>query len=186
MSAMAVGAERFDALLADLAAQAAAHERQEVSAHVRALVQAEFARVDLASRLRAAVDVRLQVEGVGSVGGSVCGVDADTCQLVDERGHRWAIALSRVVAVTGIGGRSQPPSRIDMRLGWASLMRGWSDTGSLIRCWANSAPITGSVTRVGRDHFDLDILGPTPWPGLTGAGSVVSVAFGAVAGVQEQ
>ncbi len=110
----------------DLEQQAEGLLLGERDAEVAERSRAEYAAVDLASRLHASAGhaVTLDVAGVGRVAGTLGRLGADWCLVGDGRGE-WAVRFAAVVAARGVAGRavSEQARPVTARLALRSLLR---------------------------------------------------------------
>lgn len=153
------GDDRFDALLADISAEVAAQQADDDAEQVQALVVAEFAEIDLAARLRASGQVRIDISDVGVIDGVVERVNAQVC-VVHSTTRDWIVPLASIETIRGVSGRATPSTGIDSRLGLASILRTWCAEGRFIRCWLPGRVLTGSLLKIARDHCDVVLHGP--------------------------
>lgn len=152
---------RWEELFADLESQADAWEAAELAAEVAERTRREVGRLRLVDRLRVAVgaDVVVRLRGAGALAGQVADVGADWV-LVEERDGRAALVpLREVLALGGIGARSEPPGsegeveqRLDLRYALRRLVR---DRAVVEVVLVDGTVVAGTLDRVAADHVDL-------------------------------
>jgi hypothetical protein len=172
--------EEIFALLDDLEQQAEALYDAERDAELADRSRAEYQRVTLASRLMASVGtpVRLEVLGVGAVGGTLDRVATGWC-LVSGAAQDWVVRLDAVVAVHGASERSVPEVAWSpvARLGLGAALRRVADAGE--RCvlrLVDGTAYDAVLRRVGADFVEASV----------GEGHSVLVAFTNLAAVQSR
>jgi hypothetical protein len=166
---------RWELLFADLEAQAVAQDVAEADALVAELTRAEHATMTLADRFRAALgaEVVLDLAAGEPVRGTVREAAAEWVLLsgVAPGGPaQHLVPLSAVSGVSGLG-RQAAPQRLREGLGLGPLLRGLQRDRArlLVRTFAGA--VEGRVGRVGRDHFDVEVVrgdgaNPrSPWQG---------------------
>jgi hypothetical protein len=152
---------RWQQLFADLEAQfaeaASAPERAEEASRARA----EMGAVRLPERLGAALDhpVLVRCRGAGQVGGTLVDLGPDWLLLEDDGGRDVLVAVAAVLAVGGLGRETavaEPAgpvrSRLDLRRAVRALAR---DRAAVQVVLVDGGTLTGTVDRVGADHFEL-------------------------------
>lgn len=148
---------RWESLFADVEAQLAAVERAEIDAEVAERTRAEWSRVRLADRLRAAAGSPVQLLLTG--GHHVRGVCADVALewvVVRDGAAQVLVPLHAVASVTGLIASVAPPApEVLRRLGLAHALRAVMRDRSTVRVLTSGAVLTGTVDRVGGDHLDL-------------------------------
>lgn len=178
---------RWDLLFADLEAQIAADEAAEFGAEVAERVRIEGGRVPLADRYRAHVgaDLVLRLRPAGMVRGRLLGVGADVLLLRDDTGRDVLVPTAAVSTVSGLGRAAvAEASRVRAAIGLRQVMRGLARERRQVRVLTANGEVSGTVSRVGADHADVD-------PGLDGsagrdpgaAASPVTVPLAAVVAV---
>ena len=172
--------EDLFALLDDLEQQAEALYAADRDAELADRSRAAYGEVTLASRLMASLEaeVRLEVEGVGTVAGELERVADGWCVL---RGpaQDWVVCLPAVAAVHGASERSVPELAWSpvSKLGLGSALRRLADAGE--RCvlhLRDAATYDAVLRRVGADFVEATV----------GEGRTVLVAFRALAAVQSR
>ncbi|WP_243057990.1 hypothetical protein [Nocardioides sp. SR21] len=168
------------ALLDDLEQQAEALYAADRDAELADRSRAAYGAVTLASRLMASLDtdLRLEVQGVGTVAGGLERVADGWCVL---RGpaQDWVVCLPAISAVHGASDRSVPEVAWSpvARLGLGSALRRLADAGE--RCVLHLRDATSYdalLRRVGADFVEATV----------GEGRSVLVAFSALAAVQSR
>jgi hypothetical protein len=172
--------EDLFAYLDDLEAMAEGWYDAERAAELADRSRAAYRDVTLASRLAASVGsrVRLEVHGVGAVGGTLERVASGWC-LVRGAAQDWVVAVPAVTALHGASERSVPevawqPAAL---LGIGSALRRLADTRE--RCVVRLTDGTAYdvvLRRVGADFVEA----------VTGEERLVLLPFAAVAAVQSR
>lgn len=149
---------RWEALFADLEAEAAALRGRERDAEVADRTRGEVARVGFAERLRSAAGtvVALGVSGCGEVGGRVTAagpdwllVDGGCETLVVVSAIQWARGLDGVVAPVPGGGVAE-------RLALRSVLRAVARDRSLVTvALTGGGQARGTLGRVGADWVEI-------------------------------
>jgi len=152
---------RWDALFADLEAQLDAVQVEDRSGEVADRTRREVARLRFVDRLRAARSrpVVLRLQGAGVLTGDVADVGADWVLLEEPGGGAALVSLWAVVALSGVGTRSELPGsegeverRFDLRFALRKLVR---DRTVVELTLLDGTRVTGTLDRVGADHVDL-------------------------------
>lgn len=148
---------RWELLFADLEAQADAAERAAFEGDVADRGRAERAALHLVDRLRAHVGtvVALRLVGGDRAVGRLADVGVDWV-LMDESGS-LLVPLAAVSGVEGLSRRAAPDgSALARRVRLTVVLRGLSRDRSAVRVrLTDGATLTGTIDRVGADHFDL-------------------------------
>lgn len=173
--------ERLLDLFDDLEQQAEGIALVERDLLVAEQSRAEYAVVDLASRLHASLGVRLLVDvaGVGVLDASLVRAGDGWC-LLDADGQDWIVVLRAVGSLRGLrgGGVAADARAATARLGLGSALRGVAETRAEVALHrADGAVSRGLLGRVGADFVEL-------WTPPDGDGSVEVVPFGALAAVR--
>jgi hypothetical protein len=150
--------ELFDDLEQQAEGLALAHR----DADVAELARAEYAEVDLASRLHASVDhaVELQVRGAGPVRGRLERVGSGWCLLsaTEAGGADTVVALPALLGARGLaaGARPEPLRGVAARLGIGSVVRRLAEEGGRVTVVRTDGERRGGVlARVGADFLEL-------------------------------
>jgi hypothetical protein len=151
----------LDGFLDDLERQAEGLHLADRAVEVAELRIAQYAEIELAARLHASAGRRVRVstvDGWSFQGDLIC---AGTDWIVVDEGPRsWAVTMSSLVTVSGLGDAMLPTDArpISARLGVGSVLRRRAETGEsgAIRV-AGGRILQGSVTRVGSDFLELDL-----------------------------
>lgn len=152
---------RWEHLFADLEGQADAVAAAELAAEVADRTRREVGRLRLVDRLRAARGTRLvlRVGGAGVLTGSVVDVGADWVLLEEPDGRGALVPLAGVVALSGVGARSELPGsegaveeRFDLRFALRRLVR---DRATVEVVLTDGTAVAGTFDRVAADHVDL-------------------------------
>lgn len=150
---------RWEALFADLAAQADALDVAERAAEVGERARIEFGSVALVDRLRAAAgaELRLRTAGRLTISGVVRRVGADWV-LVDEGSGREAlVALPAIDMISGLGPWSVPGGdtvlgRLTLRSGLRAIAR---DRSAVAVYLTDGDVLTATIDRVGADFVEV-------------------------------
>jgi hypothetical protein len=152
---------RWDQLFADLEGQADAAAAAELASELADRTRRELGRLRLVDRLRAAHGVRLvlRVRGAGVLTGTVADVGADWVLLEEPDGRGALVPLEGVLALSGVGSRSELPgsegeveSRFDLRFALRRLVRDRSPVEVVL---VDGTAVAGTLDRVAADHVDL-------------------------------
>src|ERR1700712_444004 len=156
---------RWTALFEDMEAQLEAADAAELDSEVRDRTRTEFARVELAGRLRAALrtELTLQLRSGARLRGELASLGGDWLLLQAGDAPEGAqqeslVPLRAVLVVHGLGPGSVEPSgagplagRLDLR----TVLRGIARDRSPVRVTTDDgALLTGVVGRVGADHLE--------------------------------
>ncbi|MEU4362731.1 hypothetical protein [Promicromonospora sp. NPDC023987] len=157
------GSTRWEALFADLEAQARAQSAAEADALVSELTRAEHATMTLADRFRAVVGavVTLELLAGAHLRGTVREA-ADEWLLVQgvrpEPASQHLVPLAAIAGVHGLGRQAaQATSRWDA-LGLGPVLRALQRDRARVTVRTLSGTVGGRIARVGRDHLDIDAL----------------------------
>ena len=162
---MAVG-DRWEALFADLEAQAAAAEHAERAAEVDERTRGELAGLGTVDRLRAAdgAAVRLRVSGGRTLSGVVDRVGPDWLLLAEDAGREAVVPLAAVLGVRGLSRFSAVPGTagaVSSRLGLRSALRGIARDRSPVRLeLADGSGLDATLDRVGADFVEVAVHAP--------------------------
>ena len=144
-----------DALLAGLQDQADAMDAAYDDSAAEDLARAERAEIPLLDRLRTAHAIVVDVVDHGPVSGTVSDVGRDVV-VIEASDGAWAIAIAGIAGVMGVPESAREAPGVGGRLGLASIVRAWSRERSVVRVYRRgSAPVDGTIDRVGSDHLDL-------------------------------
>ena len=159
---------RWDALFEDLEAQFDAADAAELDAEVRDRTRTEFARVDLAARLRASLHARLtlQLRCGERIRGELTSLGADWLLLQageqsDGSAQELLVPLRALLVVDGLASTSAPPEgraaglladRLDLR---SALRRIARDRSTVRIVTDDGTQLRGLVGRVGADHLEV-------------------------------
>jgi hypothetical protein len=154
---------RWDAMFADLEAQAAALEVAERAGEIDERVRAELGALTLFDRLRPAISspVRLRTAGAGVVTGTISRVGPDWVLLDQDGGREVLVRLGAVTAIGGLGRTTAPPDSVDAvtaRLGlWFVLRRIARDRSAVTLQLADGSSLHATVDRVGADFVEAAV-----------------------------
>ena len=149
------------ALFDDLEQQAEGMHLADRDADVADLSLAEYAGVNLAARLHAALGLDLQVRLVGghAVGGRLARLGEDWLLLVD-RTAEWVVRHAGIAGVSGLANRAdhQETWSVMDRLTLRTVLRGLSGGHEhcLVR-FVDGSQVEGRMGRVGSDFFELHV-----------------------------
>ena len=155
-----VSAVRWDALFADLEAQAEDDQTAELAAEVADRTRIETAALHLVDRLRASRGHGLVVATAGaSVRGVLRTVGPDWLLVEAEPNRQAVVRLAAVLGVTGLGSRSSAPSsegRVAARLALGSALRAVArDRAAVTITLIDASTVSGTLDRVGADFVEL-------------------------------
>ncbi|MFM8240783.1 MAG: hypothetical protein ACKOAW_10785 [Actinomycetota bacterium] len=175
-----------DALLAGLQDQADAMDAAYDDSAAEDLARAERAEIPLLDRLRTAHAIVVDVVDHGPVSGTVSDVGRDVV-VIEASDGAWAIAIAGITGVIGVPESAREAPGVGGRLGLASIVRAWSRERSVVRVYRRgSAPVDGTIDRVGSDH--LDLAEPDPGRCRLGGGvrRTVVVPFAAISALRRR
>jgi hypothetical protein len=180
--------DRLLALFDDLEQQAEGLALAARDTEVAELSRAEYAGVDLTSRLHGSVGHRLGlvVSGLGRLDAEVVRVGSDWC-LTRDGLHEWLVRVAALERVTGLAeqavdARHRP---LGARLGFGSALRGVAEDALPVLVYLRGGEsVRGVVHRVGADFVELRLASEDGWRGAGASASVDAVAFEAVAAVR--
>ena len=157
---------RWDAMFADLEAQAEALELAERAGEIDERVRAELGALTLRDRLGAAAGtpLRLRTAGAGVVAGMLSRLGPDWMLLDQDDGREVLVRLGAITAIGGVGRTSAPPDSMDVvtaRLGlWFVLRRMARDRAAVSVQLADGSSLHATVDRVGADFVEVAVHGP--------------------------
>lgn len=173
---------RWEALFDDMAAQLDQWESRELAGEAAERVRAERAKVQLVQRLLAhRGEVILTVAGA-AVQGLV--EDAAPQWLLLSAGAREVlIPVAAIDGVTGLTRQAAPEAGVVLRrLGLGHAVRAVARDRSEVQVsQVSGGVLTGTIDRVGADHFDLACHQPGQWRRVGNVNSIVTVPFTQVA-----
>jgi hypothetical protein len=156
---------RWDAMFADLEAQAAALEVAERAGEVDERVRAELGTLTVFDRLRAAsvTAVRLRTAS-GVVTGTISRTGPDWVLLEQDDGHEVLVRLGAVTAIGGLGRLTAAPDSLDVvtaRLGlWFVLRRIARDRSAVTVQLTDGSRLHATLDRVGADFVEAAVHPP--------------------------
>jgi hypothetical protein len=177
---------RWQQLFADLEAQFAEAASASEQAEQASRSRFEMGAIGLPERLRGALGhpVHLRCRGAGQVSGTLADLGVDWLLLEDDGGREVLVSLSAVLAVGGLGretAAAEPAgpvrSRLDLRRAVRALAR---DRAAVQVVLVDGAVLSGTVDRVGADHFELAEHAPEATRRSAAVVGVRAVVFGAV------
>lgn len=183
------GPVRWEQLFADLEAQFARQSPEDGEVEAASRARAEYGRLLLADRLRAARGrpVTLTCRGAGELSGRLVEVGVDWLLLTDPAGRELLVAAAAVRAVGGLSAVTAPAVEsgpVTRRLDLRRALRGLARDRAVVSCFLDEGTVlTGTVDRVGADFVELaehplDV--PRRRDAVTGVRAVVLRAVAAV------
>ncbi|HEU5008683.1 MAG TPA: hypothetical protein VFT67_17050 [Jatrophihabitantaceae bacterium] len=157
---------RWDAMFADLEAQAEALEVAERAGEVDERVRAEFGALTLFDRLRPAIasPVRLRTAGAGVLAGTITRAGPDWVLLDQDNGREVLVRLGAVTGISGLGRLTATPDSLDpvtARLGlWFVLRRIARDRSPVTVRLVDGSTVHATVDRVGADFVEAAVHAP--------------------------
>lgn len=151
---------RWDALFADLEAQAEALEQVERASEVTERARIKVAAIGLLDRLRPALDSTLRVHCAGApvLHGVLRRVGPDWLLLDEVVGGEVVVALAAVQGVSGLSRLSTLPDSatvVESRLGLRHVLRGVARDRSAVRiCRVDGSTLDATLDRVGADFLE--------------------------------
>jgi hypothetical protein len=152
---------RWEELFHDLEGQLEAADARELAVEVADRTRREAARLRLVDRLRASTgqQLRLQVQGVGTLLGRLAGVGSQWVLVAGEQDRETLVPLHAVISVSGLGDGAVDPSGRDQvfaRLGLGSALRGIARDRVVVTArLVDGSAVSGTVDRVGADYLEL-------------------------------
>jgi hypothetical protein len=152
---------RWDALFADLEAQAEALTTAERAVEVEERARIEAGRIRLLDRLQPSIGrpVRLRCLGAGAIAGVVRRVGADWVLLDEDAGREALVAIDALLSVSGLARLSAPPgaqSVVGSRLGLRHALRGIARDRSAVRISdLSGVTVDGTIDRLGADVIEV-------------------------------
>ena len=152
---------RWERLFADLEARLEAEERAAVEGEVADLVRAERARLPIRNRLQAHLGEPLTwflATGDPALPGRLLDVGADWILIATASGA-LLIPLAAVQSIGGLSRFTAPDAgEVARRLGIGVILRGLSRDRTMVRIrLRGDQRVTGTIDRVGADHFDVAV-----------------------------
>ncbi len=154
---------RWEAMFADLEAQAGALDVAERAAEIGDRVRAELGSLSLLDRLRPAVDtpLRLRTVGAGVLSGVLRRCGPDWALLAADGGQETLVRLGAVTGISGLGRESAAPGTMDAvsrRLGlWFVLRRIARDRAPVTIALTDGAGLHATIDRVGADFVEVAV-----------------------------
>jgi hypothetical protein len=180
---------RWEQLFADLEAQFVAQDTADGAGDRASRDRAEYGRLRLADRLRAARGwpVTLTCRGAGEVTGRLVDVGVDWLLLVDAQQRDVLVAMATVRAVGGLGVGTAVAAElgaVERRLDLRRAMRGLARDRATVQCLLDDgSTLSGTVDRVGADFLELaehPVDEPRRRGSVTGVRAVVLAAVAVV------
>ena len=172
------------ALFDDLEQQAEGLALSARDAEVAEHVRAEYASVDLESRIHGSVGCSaiLRLRGGSVVTGTVARAGAGWCLVragdgSQDNATEWVVVLAALVAAAGLGPRAVGPAGrgVAARLGVGSVLRRLAEARDVVvLLLVEGDPVRGQVGRVGADFVEL----------VRGGGELEVVPLAAVAALR--
>ena len=166
MGPSSTGSVRWDAVFADLEAQAEALEIAERAAEVQDRVRAEVGELTVVDRLRPAVGtaVRLRTVDGAVCGGALARVGPDWVLLEQDGDRELLVCLAAVTGISGLGRQSTVPNSMDvvssrLRL-WFVLRRIARDRSPVSVRLADATTLAATIDRVGSDFVEVAVHPP--------------------------
>jgi hypothetical protein len=154
---------RWDALFADLEAQAAVLSAAERDAEIADRTRSEVGRLGLIDRLRPAVGGQLMVtcRGQLTLTGRLARVHPEWLLVEEDIDREAIVAISAVISIGGLTRLSAAPdsmSAVDARFGLRLALRGIARDRSPGRLYlADGTVIDGTLDRVGADFVEVAV-----------------------------
>jgi hypothetical protein len=151
---------RWDALFADLEAQAAALEGAERAGEIAERARGEFGALGVVDRARASIGAPLRVllAGGHAVQGRLRRVGPDWLLLADDHGLDTVGALAGLMTVRGLGRYSATPGTagiVESRLGLRHVLRGLARDRAPVRLLlTDGSTVEATLDRVGADFVE--------------------------------
>jgi hypothetical protein len=152
---------RWDALFADLEAQAAVLGQEVRAAEVAERARGEIGALRVVDRARAALGTALRARLLGghAVAGRLRRVGADWLLLDEDAGHETVVALDHLIGVRGLGRQSAVPDSVgvvESRLGLRHVLRGLVRDRAAVRVLlSDGSALDATLDRVGADFVEV-------------------------------
>jgi hypothetical protein len=152
---------RWDALFADLEAQAEVFAQAERAAEVDERTRGEVASLRLRDRARAAVGSSLRLRSAGGLAtvGDLLRVGPDWLLVQEPGGREVVVAIAHLVSVRGLGRYSAVPGSegpVESRLGLRHALRGIARDRSAVRVHlVDASTVDATIDRIGSDFIDV-------------------------------
>jgi hypothetical protein len=179
---------RWEALFADLEAQALGWQLAERETEVADRTRGEVAQISMVSRLRhrAGAPIRLQVVGAGAVSGRLNRVGPDWTLVTTP--DETVVATAAISAVHDLPWESTPTetiSQVEARMRLTSVLRAIArDRSTVVICLRDASTLIGTPDRVGADWVDLAAHEPGQAPRRSTVLSRSTVPLAAIATVR--
>lgn len=160
---------RWEALFADLEAQAEALAVAERAGEIVERTRAEVGSLSLIDRLRPACGgtVRVRTRGAGTIAGTLERLGPDWLLITQNEGRETLVRLGAVLAVSGPGRTAAVPGTMDpvtARLGlWFVLRKLARDRSPLLLVLADGSSVAATIDRVGADYIEVAAHAPGEW-----------------------
>jgi hypothetical protein len=157
---------RWDALFADLEAQAAMQAQAQRAAEVEERTRAEVGALRVTERLRGALGapLRFHVAGAGVVSGTLSQVGADWVLLDEGAGREVLLASAALVRVSGLTRHSAADRSVGVvqsRLGLRHVLRAIGrDRSGVALHLRDSTVLSATIDRVGADFVEAALHSP--------------------------
>jgi hypothetical protein len=181
---------RWDALFADLEAQAEVLGQALRAAEVDERTRGELASLRLRDRARAAVGTPLRLRSSGGLlgVGELRRVGPDWL-LVEEAGSReLVVATAHLVSVRGLGRYSAVPASegaVESRLAFRHALRGIARDRSAVRVHlVDGSTVDATIDRIGADFIEVATHGAAEARRRQDVREVELIPIGAIAGVR--
>lgn len=157
---------RWNALFADLEAQAESLAQAERAAEVQDRTRTEIGTLTLVDRLRPALGapIRLRTAGAGTIAGLLDRIGPDWVLLEQDGGREVLVRLGAVTGVSGLGRSAAVPGSMDAvsaRLGlWFVLRRIARDRSPVALVLSDATTVAATLDRVGSDYVEAAVHAP--------------------------
>jgi len=157
---------RWDALFADLDAQAEALEHAERAAEVEDRTRREIGASTALDRLRMALGtpLRLRAAGAFALSGTLCRVGPGWMLLEEGGGREAVVALDALLTVSGLSRLAGVPATagaVVSKIGLRHVLRGIArDRSSVLLHLSDASVLAATIDRVGADYLDVAVHAP--------------------------
>lgn len=155
---------RWEALFADLEAQAEAEAAAELADEVAERTRGELSRLRLVDRLRPALRQPLVVGGAVRLSGRLRALGPDWLLLAEDTAGEALVPLAAVLWVEGLstatavpGGEGAVAERLRLPAALRGLVR---DRASVTVLLGDGSSMAGVLDRVGADHLEMAVTAP--------------------------
>lgn len=150
---------RWEALFADLEAQAAAQETRERAAEVGERARGEIGNLSLGARLRASVgeSILVRMSGGLELAGRIVEAGPDWTLLAEQPPREAVVANGHIIGLRGLARHADPSvGLVEARLQLRNTLRAIARDRSPVRIHlASGAALDATIDRIGADFLEV-------------------------------